>query len=55
MKHLSAGTDSSKWNTNQKIGPEVIAALNGLQAENSYEKREEVFEKYRDALTASFK
>ena len=49
------GTDSAKWNSNEKVGSDAIAAFNGILTENSYEKRGEVFEKYRGSLTALFK
>jgi hypothetical protein len=37
------------------VGADAVAAFNGIQTENIYEKREEVFEKFRGALTALFK
>ena len=49
------GTDSSKWNTQVKAGPDAVKALKGLLTENDFEKREGVFEEHRDALTDTFK
>ena len=55
FKFVDEGTDTAKWNKEVPACPDAITALNGTHAEANYEKREAVFEKYREVLTANFK
>ena len=49
------GVISWKWLKEVKVGPDAINAFSQLNSESSFEKREEVFNKYREELTASFR
>jgi hypothetical protein len=52
---VSAGMDSSKWNKKVKVSQDAMTALTALAGEQSFEKREEIFEEHREVLTDNFK
>ena len=55
FQFVDVGTDTSRWNKEVKVSSDAIAALNSTYAETNYEKREAVFEKHREVLTANYK
>ena len=46
---------SSKWNKKVKVSQDAMTALTALAGEQSFEKREEIFEEHREVLTDNFK
>ena len=55
IKFLNLGTDASKWNQAKKADTTAAAELSKTNTEEDFEKREAIFAKRRDELTAAFK
>ena len=50
-----AGLDGAKWHGAKKGKPEAAKALSAANGETEYEKREEVYEANREAITHEIK
>jgi hypothetical protein len=49
------GIDYGKWNQGVKPTPQVVAAFSSTNNMEDFDRREAVFEKNRDEITAVFK
>ena len=50
-----AGVVADKWNKTKRTNPEVSALFAQTSEEQDFEKREEIYSKYRQELTTAFK